>query len=212
MARTVGAYLQFQKVTVEDLLTARMGMEPFAASRLALKPTARVVKALEALIQRAETCMDDPLVFASATTAFHQALVALTGNRTLGVMHAAVLNIVEAEATTYAGRRGKARANLENRQKVVKSFSRLLELIKSGDAPGAEKHWSKHLETSTKVLLSLEHGQLIIDLFVAPDDAPPIVGLTAFAPDEPARTRRRWFPGSRSAPAWGSKGPIHRTS
>ena len=177
VSRTVGAYLQFQKVTVDDLLTARMGVEPFAAARTALKPAAKIVNTLHAAIVRADACVADPLEFASATTAFHHAIVALTGNKTLSAVHAAMLNIVEAESVSYADRRGKAPFNLENRQTVVRTFYRLLNLIKAGDAAGAEQHWTRHLEVSTKVLLGLDHGNLIIDLFTSPDDAPPTVGL-----------------------------------
>ena len=191
VARTLGAYLQFHRVTVEDLLTALMGMEPFAAARLAGNPTDAVIEALEASIAHAETCLPDPVDFASASAAFHEALVGLAGNRTMSVMHAAVHNIVEAESTTFADRRSKAPTNLQNRQKVVKSYRRLLVLIKAADAVGAEKHWRKHLETSTQVLLSLAHGQLIIDLFSSPDDAPPIIDMTPPSPKPSASAPRK---------------------
>jgi GntR family transcriptional repressor for pyruvate dehydrogenase complex len=175
VARAVGVYLQYQKVTVEDLLTARLGMEPFAAARLAAKPTPKMIRTLKGLIETAHTCVADPLAFAKAATAFHQAIVALTGNKTLSAVHAALLNIVDAELTSMAARRGKGPSTAERREKGVKSYYHLLNLIKAGDSAGAEQHWTRHLENQAKSLLTLDHGKLIIDLFAPPSEAPPVI-------------------------------------
>jgi GntR family transcriptional repressor for pyruvate dehydrogenase complex len=193
VARAVGLYLQYHKVTVEDLLTARLGMEPFAAARLATKPTPKAIRTLETLIEKAQSCLDDPLAFAKAATAFHQAIVALAHNKTLSVVHAAVLNIVEAELASMAARRGKGPSTADRREKSVKSYYHLLNLIKAGDARGAEQHWTRHLENQAKSLLTLDHGKLIIDLFApAGADAPPVAVLEAAerAPPQDLGARR----------------------
>jgi GntR family transcriptional repressor for pyruvate dehydrogenase complex len=173
VARSVGVFLQYHKVTVEDLLTARLGMEPFAVARLAAKPTAKVIRTLDGLIEKAQSCLNDPLAFAAAATGFHQAIVSLAGNKTLSVVHAAILNIVEAELTSIAARRGMGPSTADRRHKSVKSYYHLLNLIKAADQAGAEQHWSRHLENQAKALLSLDRGKLIIDLFASPGNATP---------------------------------------
>jgi DNA-binding FadR family transcriptional regulator len=179
-------------VTVEDLLTARLGMEPFAAARLATKPTPKAIHTLEVLIEKAQSCLDDPLAFAKAATGFHQAIVALAHNKTLSVVHAAILNIVEAELASMAARRGKGPSTADRRAKSVKSYYHLLNLIKAGDAKGAEQHWTRHLENQAKSLLTLDHGKLIIDLFAPGADAPPVAVLEATdrAPPQDLGARR----------------------
>jgi DNA-binding FadR family transcriptional regulator len=180
VSRSVGVFLQHQKVTLEDLLNARLGMEPFAAGRLAARPTPAVIAALEALIAEGERSLDDPLAFAQIAAAFHQAVVALAGNKTLSVVHAAIVNIVEAELTSLPDR-GKSSASTESqRRKSLNSYRRLTNLVKAADVPGAERHWARHLENQAKVLLNLDPDMLIIDLFAPRPDA-----LSAASPTEP---------------------------
>jgi DNA-binding FadR family transcriptional regulator len=116
VTRSVGVFLQHQKVTLEDLLNARLGMEPFAAGRLAARPTPAVIAALEALIAEGERSLDDPRAFAQVAAAFHQAVVALAGNKTLSVVHAAIVNIVEAELTSLP-EKGKSGASTRSQRR-----------------------------------------------------------------------------------------------
>jgi len=173
VTRSVGVFLQHQKVTLDDLLSARLGLEPFAAGRLAAHPTTAIISTLEDLVAEGERCLSDPLDFARVATAFHRAVVALMGNKTLSVVHATLLNIVEAELTSLASRGKTGASTTGQRQRSLKSYRRLLGLIRARDAFGAEQHWTQHLENQAKVLLSMDPGMLIIDLFAAPAGAPP---------------------------------------
>jgi len=173
VARSVGVFLQFQKVTVDDIMTARQGIEPFAVGRLAAKRNPKVISALEALADRAETSMGGSIEFAATATAFHHAVVALAGNKTLSVLHDALMNIIDAEFAAVASRYVDAPPDGEKRVSTVRAYRQVLKLIKAGDAAGAERYWSEHLRSQTKMLLIRDHGKLIIDLFAPPGGDTP---------------------------------------
>jgi DNA-binding FadR family transcriptional regulator len=198
-ARSIGVYLQYNQATVDDVLTARMVIEPFAAARLAANPTPDIVSALDELIRRAEACQDSSRSYAVAAMAIHQALVALAGNKTLTMVHAAVVQTVRNNIADLESREPLAKAR---RQAVLKSYDRLLSLIRKGDVAGAEQHMRKHLEASAKALFDHSEGGAVIDLFPAPDEAPPTAELVA-TPSPPA-------PRGRAAKASSADGDLRK--
>ena len=53
-------------------------------------------------------------------------------------------------AFVFKERRPVSKADYE---KVMRSYRRLMEFMRSGDGPAAESHWRKHLDTTRNLLL-----------------------------------------------------------
>ena len=86
MARTAAMVLASRGVALEDVYAARTLVEPLAAGVLAtLRARRGVVSELRALVQAQEDCIAEPEHFAAANARFHERLVALAGNQTLGL-------------------------------------------------------------------------------------------------------------------------------
>ncbi|MGZ7023338.1 MAG: FCD domain-containing protein, partial [Ilumatobacteraceae bacterium] len=88
---------------------------------------------------------------AETTGEFHRRLVELSGNATLGMM-AGMLHEIQVRhmAFVFKERRPVSKADYE---KVMRSYRRLMEFMRSGDAAAAEAHWRKHLDTTRNLLL-----------------------------------------------------------
>jgi len=170
VSRSVGIYLQYHEATVDDVLTARRLIEPFAAAQLAARPTPEIINTLETLIRRTEAAMLDSRQYALSVTNLHQTMVALTGNKTLSVIHAAVVQAIRNNITMLGSRKS---LNIESRKNNLKSYNKLLSLIANGDVAGAEEHMRQHLENTAKTYFRYAPTDEVVDLFIAPDEAPP---------------------------------------
>jgi GntR family transcriptional regulator, transcriptional repressor for pyruvate dehydrogenase complex len=190
VSRSVGVYLQYHDATVDDVLTARRLIEPFAAAQLAARPTPEIISTLEALIRRTEAAMLDSRQYALSVTNLHQTIVTLTGNKTLSVTHAAVVQAIRNNIAKLGSRKS---LNIENRKNNLKSYNKLLSLIADGDVAGAEEHMRQHLENTARTYFKYAHADEVVDLFTAPDEAPPLAEPTAEA-QAPTSTVRRTRP------------------
>lgn len=170
MARTAALILAARGVALEDVFAARTLVEPLAAGALAgLRARRAFVAELRELVQTQEDCIGDPEQFAVTNTRFHERLVALAGNQTLGLF-SEMLNEIVTRAVTEVSR-GKASddganavGSLSVRRRGIRSQLRLLELIKSGDRNGAEQHWRSHMAVVGKVMLG-QRASAVVDLF-----------------------------------------------
>jgi DNA-binding FadR family transcriptional regulator len=145
-ARTAALVLQSRNVPVADVHAARSIIEP-AAARIIAESTSRASAAreLRRLIQRQEDVFDDSEWFGPANAAFHERLVALTGNQTLSIV-AAMLNEVIARAVTAMARSASTDMSTSTRRRGISSQTRLVELIAQGQGDEAELHWRTHLK------------------------------------------------------------------
>ncbi|MET0457359.1 MAG: FCD domain-containing protein, partial [Mycobacterium sp.] len=82
---------------------------------------------------------------------FHRRMVELSGNATLTII-AGMLHEITVRHTAFAIKehRPVSKADYE---KLMRSYRRLMALLRAGDGPGAEAHWRKHLDTSRDLLL-----------------------------------------------------------
>jgi DNA-binding FadR family transcriptional regulator len=89
---------------------------------------------------------------AEATGAFHLRVVQLSGNATLGIIAGMLHEItVRHTAFVFKERRPVSKADFE---KLMRSYRRLMQFLREGDAAGAEAHWRRHLDTSRELLLT----------------------------------------------------------
>jgi GntR family transcriptional repressor for pyruvate dehydrogenase complex len=162
-ARTAALVLRSRNVSLADVFEARSLLEPVAAREIASKRSRRaVVTELGALIDEQEQAIEDPEAFGVANAKFHERLVSLAGNQTFSIM-AEMLNEIVARAVTAVSSADDVAGSLSTRKRGIRSQRRLLELLETGDAPAAEKHWRDHMGIVGRVMLGQE-ASTVVDL------------------------------------------------
>lgn len=152
VARPAGLLLELSGATVADVMTARSGIEPMAARLLAESGD-------EAAFCELETMLEDLIAsgwksgrLAENTGDFHRRVVELSGNTTLGIIAGMLHEItVRHNEFLFKERRPVSKSDYDT---LMRSYQRLMQLLRSGDAEGAEAHWRKHLDTVRELLLT----------------------------------------------------------
>jgi len=106
--------------------------------------------------------MEDPRAHAEFTTRFHELVVELAGNKTLTMLVRMLHDIVEMHAASRAWQQASTPSR---RQKVIRSFSKLVDLIEAREGEKAEQHWREHFEASGPVVLEPFADKTVLDLF-----------------------------------------------
>jgi GntR family transcriptional repressor for pyruvate dehydrogenase complex len=162
-ARPAALVLQARNVPLADVFEARALLESIAAREMAgMRGRRSAIKQLRALIGEEEAAIDDPEKFGTANASFHQQLVALAANQTLGIV-AEMLNEIVARAATAVSRADDAVGSLAVRRRSIRSQERLLELLEQGDGAAADKHWRAHMQVVGRVMLGRE-AATVVDL------------------------------------------------
>jgi DNA-binding FadR family transcriptional regulator len=162
-ARTAALVLQSRNVPLADVFEARSLVEPIAAKTIAtMRGRKAAVKELRALVAQEEAVLEDPERFGEANAAFHERLVALAGNQTLGIVAEMLAEIV-ARAVTAVSRGDDAVGSLAVRRRGIRSQERLLELLDDGDGAAAEEFWRSHMQVVGRVMLGQE-ASTVVDL------------------------------------------------
>jgi DNA-binding FadR family transcriptional regulator len=162
-ARTAALVLAARNVPLADVFEARSLLEPIAARTIATARGRRgAVEELRGLVRAQEEVIEDPERFGAANAEFHQRLVALAGNQTLGIV-AEMLTEIVARAVTAVSRADDVVGSVSVRRRGIRSQERLLALIEAGDGPGAEAHWRAHMQVVGRVMLGQE-AATVVDL------------------------------------------------
>jgi GntR family transcriptional regulator, transcriptional repressor for pyruvate dehydrogenase complex len=162
-ARTAALVLRARNVSLADVFEARSLLEPVAAREIASKRSRKAIVAeLGALIDEQEEAIEDPETFGVANAKFHERLVSLAGNQTFSIV-AEMLNEIVARAVTAVSSADDVAGSLTTRKRGIRSQRRLLELLESGDAAGAEKHWRDHMGVVGRIMLGQE-ASTVVDL------------------------------------------------
>jgi len=151
VARPAALLLELAGTTLSDVMTARLAIEPYAARLLATNGTQRAHDELARLVADIPAqCEAGEIAHASAL--LHRRLVELSGNATLGIIAGMLYEITERH-TTVAVRVVNNITLKADYTQLIRSFNRLVKLVKARDGAGAEAHWRKHMEVSNKALL-----------------------------------------------------------
>jgi len=162
-ARHAAMLLQMRGTTLEDLIGARMLLEPAAVRALAKRSSKADVKALREAHQTELDAGDDYGANAHHATIFHALLVRLVGNQTLTLLNELLTGIQDMENRTVVDRLSddEARAVVT---KARREHEQVIDLIERGAAARAEAAWTRHL-TGTAALTRRMFGQArLIDL------------------------------------------------
>ncbi len=162
-ARTAALVLQARNVALGDVFEARSLLEPIAARTIAtMRGRKAAIRELRELIRAEEAAIEEPERFGEANAAFHERLVALAGNQTLGLF-AEMLDEIVVRAVTAVSRADDVVGSLAVRRRGIRSQERLLELLEEGDAAAAEEHWLAHMQVVGRVMLGQE-AATVVDL------------------------------------------------
>ncbi|BBX31222.1 GntR family transcriptional regulator [Mycolicibacterium mageritense DSM 44476 = CIP 104973] len=151
VARPAGLLLELSGADIADLLVARSAIEPMAARLLAEQGDEAAFSELERMLDEhiPKDWRSDRL--AETTGDFHRRVVELSGNATLGIIAGMLHEItVRHHAFLFKEHRPVSKADYE---KLMRSYRRLIQLIRSGDGDAAEAHWRKHLDNARNLML-----------------------------------------------------------
>jgi len=172
-ARHVGLLLQLQGTTVHDVYEARMVTEPVCAGLLARNRTDQdladlraVVEDIRRLVAKDSGGKPDLALWSEATYRFHELVMQRCGNKTLGVQGAILADIVTSHLERYLS---QGLGNVEDAggfQDTIRSYSKLIHLVETKDAEGAEKHWRAHMEGAAQYFFLHDDDNIpLVDLF-----------------------------------------------
>src|SRR5215211_4096281 len=136
VARPAGLLLEVSGATIADVMVARAAIEPVAARLLANEGTSHAIDELESILTQDIPAAYQSGRMAQVTARFHRRLVELSGNATLSMIAGMLHEITERHtAAAINERRSVPKAHYE---KLVRSYRRLIELVRAGDGDEAE--------------------------------------------------------------------------
>jgi len=159
----LGLLMQSEGVTLSDIYQARDIFEPAAVRIVAETKGAEAAEVLAALIARRRLVMPNWPAEVALTVSFHEALMELSGNKTLALLLKVFHNIFERHL-------GRARAQRDQsldddaRSFALSAHERLVALIRDGRGAEAEAFWTQHLQTTRERYLRLRELDHVIDM------------------------------------------------
>jgi DNA-binding FadR family transcriptional regulator len=155
--RAMTAVLESRGVTLSDVYEARTMIEAKAARRLAGSANrATAIDELCELIEREDAVVKDPGQFAASLVAFHERLVASSGNQTLVLLSDVLHDIVANTVARLTERDNNTPAGLKRRRASIAAQRRLIALAAAGRAVEAEDYWHDYMELVGAIMLKGE--------------------------------------------------------
>jgi GntR family transcriptional regulator, transcriptional repressor for pyruvate dehydrogenase complex len=170
-ARYVGVLLQIEGTTIEDVSIARMVTEPACAGLLARSRTADDLADLRAVVAELLAAtgsggVPDSARWTRLSYRFHEIVVERCGNKTLAIQVAVLQDIVATHLETTISRETPEPSRAGRFRRMVRSYTKLIELLEARDADGAERHWRAHLEAAAKSMSRMVPlDRQVVDLF-----------------------------------------------
>lgn len=152
VARPAGLLLELAGATVADVFLARSVIEPAAARLVAEANDERAAQELEELLADQLSDVTDPAAIARGTAAFHLRVVQLSGNATLAIV-AGMLHAITERHTREAVLEDAYAWTPRTHRRLVRSYEKLIALLRDGDGPATEAHWRRHMDVAGDLLL-----------------------------------------------------------
>ncbi|MBX7433433.1 FadR family transcriptional regulator [Mycobacterium sp. Y57] len=152
VARPAALLLELSGATIADVMTARSGIEPRAARLLAESGNEAAFAELETMLEELIAAGWQSGQLAETTGEFHRRVVELSGNATLSIIAGMLHEItVRHNEFLFNERRPVSKSDYDT---LMRSYRKLMQLLRAGDASGAEAHWRRHLDTARELLLT----------------------------------------------------------
>jgi DNA-binding FadR family transcriptional regulator len=167
VSRYAGYVLQSQGTTISDIYDARLAIEPFCVRSLARREDKAAADALEAEAAKLTAMVNEKRYtdFLIGLVEFHRLIVQESGNRTL-LLITTMLQDVTARYQVAFLRRHTLDEETQHKNALwgLRSFAKLIELIRQGDAQGATAHWHLHLVNANHSWVPKEDEGLLLDV------------------------------------------------
>jgi Transcriptional regulators len=167
VSRYLGFVLQAHDTTVKDIYDSRLAIEPFCARRLAQTPNAAAANILQAETDRLNALITQGryVDFMIGLVGFHRLLVEQAGNRTLLLITDMLQDVLAAHQVDLFRRRPMDEDTQKKRAySGLRSFEKLIALIRAGDADGAAAHWQLHLVNANRSWVPTEDQERLLDV------------------------------------------------
>ncbi|ORA19886.1 FadR/GntR family transcriptional regulator [Mycobacterium arosiense] len=153
VARPAGLLLALSGATLADVMTARTAIEPPAAKLLADDGTRKAHQELRRLIDDVPRAWETGTL-AQASAQLHRRMVELSGNATLGIIAGMLHEIGERHtATAISGASPTNSVPAAEYSKLLKSYTRLADLVEARKGDAAEAHWRRHMQAAGAAML-----------------------------------------------------------
>ena len=166
-ARYLGYVLQAEQTTIGDLYAARFAIEPYVVENLCRRQdNDEAVRRLTEHVEQLKTVLKESpqASLGEGVSEFHRLLVEVSGNKTLALMNAVLMNLVSRHQQDFRSRFYRfTDADAKKLAAGVKSFERLVRLIASRETEAAVAHWRLHLKNANSVWTGAGEGERIVD-------------------------------------------------
>ena len=169
VARYAGFALQAQGTLLSDVYGARLSVEPFAVRLLAGSRTDAQLAALNAELDSMFELLEaegPSTAFRIAVFKLHHSIVAAAGSNTLSMISAMLQGIAEQHMTRFfrAAEPASEDAQSKRNRAGLRSFRKLLELVRAKDADGAAAHWQNHIRNANDTWLAGYDKTTLVDV------------------------------------------------
>lgn len=137
LAQPLEFLILLEGISFQELMEARLIVEPELAARAALRASNEDLKALRAAIRGMEESASDSALFATADLEFHQAVYRAAGNRVCTMLFTVVHQSLEQLVRVTSG--------LVEPEHMIRFHRRILVAIRKGDAEAARLRMREHL-------------------------------------------------------------------
>ncbi|KAF0969846.1 MULTISPECIES: FadR/GntR family transcriptional regulator [Gordonia] len=162
VARPAGLLLELSGTSLSEVMQARMVIEPAAAEILAGTGNTAAFDELQSIIDvNVKEAYEDGTL-ARASVFFHRRMIELSGNSALAMI-AGMLNEI-AERHIASTIHGDGPMTKSQYNKLVRSYQKLVDLLRAGDGAGAAAHWQRHMENSNRALLAGHENTRVRDV------------------------------------------------
>lgn len=161
VARPAGLLLELSAATMGDVMVARSGVEPLAAGLLAKAGAEADFDELESLVKHDIPDGYEAGRLAQVTAGFHLRMVQLSGNATLALMAGMLHEITERHTAATIRKHQVTDAQY---RKLIRSYQRLIQLLRAGDADKSEAHWRRHLDNVRELMLQGQESIKVRDV------------------------------------------------
>jgi DNA-binding FadR family transcriptional regulator len=163
-AKYAGLVLQYQRTTLKDVYDARSFLEATCAGMAAERRTRKDLTRLQAvydLIDRTDDLAERITLHAH----FGASVVATSASQTMVMLSSVLRSILDRSTLAAVLATADQEATVKAYRDAHVAQRRLLELIETRDAAGAEAHWRRHLDLAAKFVLSTGvPGKSVLDL------------------------------------------------
>ncbi|WP_116996946.1 FadR/GntR family transcriptional regulator [Desertimonas flava] len=161
--RSAAHLLQYRGTTLSDVFEARAIIEPAAVRLLADRPSPDAIAMLEDAHALECSLRDDWDRYNVASAAFHARVVEACGNQTLVLVNEFLLAIVRHHHRAMFRRSEDQFEGLVS--SAIDEHRRLLDLLRDGDAEGAEAMWRGHIDGAAVAAMRWLGERKVIELF-----------------------------------------------